>query len=461
MYQDKYPLFFLELKGPLDFNISPDKSEILFDNEKEIIKELKETIMDYFGEQIYLSIKNSDQEKKSDSALIKSQIQSSLGKSEIDVESQENSNFQNLIDEYIVNEIYTKHCVSDSIKENLDTDTIEQTNYITDNKDDIIKSNKTEIFDKLPKQLDLNKNFSVVNKLEISNDIESNINESQKLNNIPEIEKCIKKREMDHEKLILGNSPIFKKFCSLKNLDKDDFNVKESEVIDNSDQTTKILNKQPILESQVSDYITPLKLVDTVFDFIKTSQIPEISLTILKSDFCNMKIIGQFNKGFILTTLEKNNKKYLLIIDQHASDEIYNYENLKNNTKIVKQKLVVPYDLDLSPIDNLFVQENKNLFGKYGFEILNNQLTTIPNFKGEEFDIRDFKDLLDKVKNDEEGLDKIHRILATKACRMSVMIGEHLQKSRLEKIVKNLSTLERPWKCPHGRPTFMIIEEII
>lgn len=50
-------------------------------------------------------------------------------------------------------------------------------------------------------------------------------------------------------------------------------------------------------------------------------------------------------------------------------------------------------------------------------------------------------------------LPKTRSMFASRACRSSVMIGDALGKTRMETIIRNLSTLERPWNCPHGRPT--------
>lgn len=50
-----------------------------------------------------------------------------------------------------------------------------------------------------------------------------------------------------------------------------------------------------------------------------------------------MSIIGQFNLGFIITKLDAD----LFIVDQHATDEKYNFETLQKTTKILSQKLVV------------------------------------------------------------------------------------------------------------------------
>lgn len=49
-----------------------------------------------------------------------------------------------------------------------------------------------------------------------------------------------------------------------------------------------------------------------------------------------MEIIGQFNLGFIITRLNND----LFIIDQHATDEKYNFEQLQMNTVLDSQVLV-------------------------------------------------------------------------------------------------------------------------
>lgn len=62
----------------------------------------------------------------------------------------------------------------------------------------------------------------------------------------------------------------------------------------------------------------------------------ELSKEISKDSFKKMSIVGQFNLGFIITRLEDD----LFIIDQHATDEIYNFETLQKTTELTNQKLV-------------------------------------------------------------------------------------------------------------------------
>ena len=40
-----------------------------------------------------------------------------------------------------------------------------------------------------------------------------------------------------------------------------------------------------------------------------------------------------------------------------------------------------------------------------------------------------------------------------RACRSSIMVGKSLSLSKMEKVVRNLGGLNKPWNCPHGRPT--------
>ena len=64
----------------------------------------------------------------------------------------------------------------------------------------------------------------------------------------------------------------------------------------------------------------------------------ELSKQIQKSDFAQMEIFGQFNLGFLIVGLESD----LFIVDQHATDEKYNFETLQRTTHLKPQRMVVP-----------------------------------------------------------------------------------------------------------------------
>lgn len=65
-----------------------------------------------------------------------------------------------------------------------------------------------------------------------------------------------------------------------------------------------------------------------------------LSRTINKSDFADMEVLGQFNRGFIIARLRRKTSDDLYIIDQHASDEKYNFETLQETTVIKAQTLI-------------------------------------------------------------------------------------------------------------------------
>lgn len=73
-----------------------------------------------------------------------------------------------------------------------------------------------------------------------------------------------------------------------------------------------------------------------------------LSRVISKADFGRMEVLGQFNKGFIIARLrhsaededEDDASDDLFIIDQHASDEKFNFETLQRTTVIKAQTLI-------------------------------------------------------------------------------------------------------------------------
>ena len=205
----------------------------------------------------------------------------------------------------------------------------------------------------------------------------------------------------------------------------------------------------------------------------------ELDRYIQKEDFTKMHVCGQFNKGFIVTRLDHD----LFIVDQHAADEIYNFEQLQITNKIDKQRLLQPHYLELSQSAETLLIENEQLLEKAGYEIqviktrkAGNRimLTSVPTSKKQNklFDSNDIDELLfilnennisccDESTENVENLQKLHQIkpsslralYASKACRKSIMIGDSLNKFEMKRVITHLSEIVKPWNCPHGRPT--------
>lgn len=193
---------------------------------------------------------------------------------------------------------------------------------------------------------------------------------------------------------------------------------------------------------------------------------------ISKDDFALMEVIGQFNLGFIIVKLRKDHPLDsdpptidLFIVDQHASDEKFNYEQLGADLVPNVQMMLAPQLLSLSSTEQLVVGQHMDILQRNGFQIGYEEsaqpsqrysLRGVPNFGGIILGLNDLEDLIGKLSDSAGGVarpTKIERILASKACRKSVMIGDPLPRSAMEKIVRNMGRMQLPWNCPHGRPT--------
>lgn len=199
-----------------------------------------------------------------------------------------------------------------------------------------------------------------------------------------------------------------------------------------------------------------------------------LTLTISKHDFLRMSIIGQFNLGFILTTRNQN----LFIIDQHASDEKFNFETLQHTTVVQSQPLVHPRILPLMAMDELTVIEHLDVFRRNGFGIQVDEeetmgrrckLVSLPMSKETVFGVEDLEEIIHLIHENGNGAmmgdagvrpKKVRSMFAMRACRKSIMVGKALTKGQMERVVRNMGALEKPWNCPHGRPTMRHLAEL-
>ncbi|CAD2216894.1 DNA mismatch repair protein PMS2 [Angomonas deanei] len=196
-----------------------------------------------------------------------------------------------------------------------------------------------------------------------------------------------------------------------------------------------------------------------------------------KQSFRDLHIIGQFNHGFILATLNTDhhnhqNNSLLFIIDQHASDEIYNYERHKKSYKARPQILVSPVVVSMDVGEVQLALEHAATLREHGFlvkeatkentpqdgELLANKLLvcSVPVLPYDTVLPTDVLELIQQLvtyHSIQSPLKAVWHSLATKACRQSIMIGTALNLTTMRNVVHRLAELEKPWNCPHGRPT--------
>ena len=206
----------------------------------------------------------------------------------------------------------------------------------------------------------------------------------------------------------------------------------------------------------------------------------KLTLTISKGHFNKMKVIGQFNLGFILavrpagdsTTDLSARRDELFIIDQHASDEKYNFERLRSSTILQSQRLVLPKTLELTALEEEVVLNNLPALEANGFQVTVDesgdqpvgsrcQLLALPLSKETTFSLTDLEELISLLEESQVTSEtraiprpsKVRKMFAMRACRSSIMIGNALQQKQMEKLVRHMGELDKPWNCPHGRPT--------
>ncbi|KAL8691539.1 MAG: hypothetical protein Q9218_003263, partial [Villophora microphyllina] len=193
-----------------------------------------------------------------------------------------------------------------------------------------------------------------------------------------------------------------------------------------------------------------------------------LSLTISKEDFSRMRIIGQFNLGFILAvrpSTSPSTDDELFIIDQHASDEKYNFERLQATTVIQNQRLVKPKVLDLTAVEEEIVIENQAALTANGFIVAIDEsgdepvgrrckLISLPMSKETTFSLSDLEELIALLGESPPSTSttisqaqtpsqaqryiprptRTRRLLASRACRSSIMIGKTLQKRQMQMV---------------------------
>lgn len=180
--------------------------------------------------------------------------------------------------------------------------------------------------------------------------------------------------------------------------------------------------------------------------------------------FPHMDVIGQFHEKFILCAV----KEGLAIIDQHAAQERVHYEEYcqKLNTNPVMMDTLVPLvvhaggDL-VARVDeiNAAAADLHVTFEPFGPDTL--AVRSVPSWMKDLEELAFLEDVIDQFRNDRES--KYTRMekkrIATMACHHSIRFNRSLTMDEMKEVVRQLSLCENPYHCPHGRPTFVILDE--
>ncbi|NP_001393837.1 mismatch repair endonuclease PMS2 isoform ff [Homo sapiens] len=221
---------------------------------------------------------------------------------------------------------------------------------------------------------------------------------------------------------------------------------KKEEILSSSDICQKLVNTQDMSASQVDVAVKINKKV-VPLDF---------SMSSLAKRIKQLHHEAQQSEG------EQNYRKFRAKIcpgeNQAAEDEL--------------RKEIRPQTLNLTAVNEAVLIENLEIFRKNGFDFVIDEnapvterakLISLPTSKNWTFGPQDVDELIFML-SDSPGVmcrpSRVKQMFASRACRKSVMIGTALNTSEMKKLITHMGEMDHPWNCPHGRPTMRHIANL-
>lgn len=269
----------------------------------------------------------------------------------------------------------------------------------------------------------------------------------QKMTKVPAVE--VKKQV----EAVVEDQPITYPQYSRPNMKKVEYSEKK-EAISLSEKT--ISQK----ESKTTNQETAVKTSPTPKEPVKQEE-PKPQNECLPA----MQVIGQFHQSYILAQGEAG----LYIIDQHAAQERYHFEVIKqqilsgNNDT---QPMLIPISLEVDSRVRVRLNELNEAMSVLGIELEefgNNSLILrdLPTWMQQLDEEAFLQDLIDQWLKDED-IDESklrHLAIATMACHSSIRFHRTLTPAEMQQVIDDLGKCEQPFHCPHGRPTFICITD--
>lgn len=169
--------------------------------------------------------------------------------------------------------------------------------------------------------------------------------------------------------------------------------------------------------------------------------------------------MGQVASCYILA--KKGDDLY--IIDQHAAHERVRYDKLcKSSESIPMQELLMPMHMDVSEEELTLAEEQRDTLLDLGFQVDQGGPTSL-RIDGHPVDIIESKvpEILQYVfsyMHDHQSPSAAqlrHEMLAYASCRGAIKAGHNLNLVQIDALLQDLFSTEKPYVCPHGRPTII------
>jgi DNA mismatch repair protein MutL len=176
----------------------------------------------------------------------------------------------------------------------------------------------------------------------------------------------------------------------------------------------------------------------------------------------DVDVIGQFADLYVLCAAGDD----LLVVDQHAAHERVNYERLREavaEAGVPSVPVDPPATLSLSPGEAAAVDAHADALADLGFDCDTFgggtvRVRAVPAPLGRAATPDSLREVLAALR-DGETPDARDDLLADLACHPSLKAGDDLSRDEATALVERLAACDRPFACPHGRPTVLVVDE--
>lgn len=169
--------------------------------------------------------------------------------------------------------------------------------------------------------------------------------------------------------------------------------------------------------------------------------------------------LGQIARCYIVARDDTG----LFIVDQHAAHERILYDRLcAMSENIPSQGLVIHQILDFPPVESRLITDEQELLNRFGFYLepcgeYQFRLTAVPADIPVSEAVDTIRQILMSVteQKDVTTANLRHHCLATTACHSAIRQGDELTVKQMQLLIEELARTNRPYTCPHGRPTIL------
>lgn len=178
-----------------------------------------------------------------------------------------------------------------------------------------------------------------------------------------------------------------------------------------------------------------------------------------------LEVIGQFHKSYILAQGEDG----LYIIDQHAAQERYHYEQIRCailSGNIDTQQLLIPLQIETSMYAVSRLDELNECLSQLGihFDSFGERTLicrSLPLWMKQVDETAFLVDMIDLWQQDQQIniVSLREHAIATMACHSSIRFNRSLTLEEMKRVLYDLDQCEQPFHCPHGRPTIICMKD--